>query len=179
MMKNKKINLNNGCTLVEMIVVVAIFSVLLFSTAGFFIMTIQARGKAQTRIEAQEQARIAIERISYDIRRASGINTSNFGVNLALSSSSVLSLVASSTRNPTIYSVSNGILNVKYGTGSTTALTSRDVTVSNLVFTNLSSTNGRSKNILINMTLTKADPTGKTLTDVIYPVETTVEIMGK
>ncbi len=178
--KIKNSKLVSGFTLVEMIMVIAIFSVLLFAIAGFFIMTIQSRGKSQARIEVQEQARTAIERVAYDIRRATSTTLAlGANVNVATGSASFNLISSVASRNPTIFTVSNGILYVKYGTGSTTALTSKDVTINSLIFTNLSSTNGRSKNILVNMIFTKADPTGKTSSDINYPIETTVEIMGK
>ncbi len=177
--KNK--GLKSGVTLVELLLVVGIFALLLTSVAGFFIMTVQGRGKSQAHIEAQEQARFAMQKITYEIRRATSTNpSSSFGVNFASSSLYTLSLVtpaSASSRNPTIFSVASGTLFIKQGTGSTTALTSKDVTVSSLIFTNLSS--GKSKDILVNMTISKVDPTGNTALNVNYPLETTVEIEGK
>lgn len=165
----KKLSSQKGFTLVEFLLVLAIFSLVIVATAGFFIMTLQGRAKAQVHIEVQEQARLALERITYEIRRANGVNSASGGT-LSLS-------MSSSSRNPTVFSLTNGTLFMTQGTGSSTPLTSSYASVTSLSFTNLSS--GKSKNILIAMTLSKPDPTGNPTLSTIYPLEEAVEIRGK
>ncbi len=180
--KNLKFkNQKSGTTLVELLLVIGIFALLLISIAGFFIMTVQGRGKSQAHIEAQEQARFAMQKMTYEIRRAASVNgNSNLNVNFASSSAYTFSLVEPTSgvsRSPTVFSVVSGILYEKQGAGTSTALTSKDVSVTNLMFTNLSS--GKSKNILVNLTISKPDPTGNASLTINYPLETSIEIEGK
>ncbi len=109
----KKNNNMKAFTLVELLLVIGIFSVLLTVTAGFIIMTLQSGSKSQAHIEVQEQARIAADRIAYEIRRASGIVSTSSYTNLALNPALSFGLVSTSspTRSPIIFSVLNGILN--------------------------------------------------------------------
>ncbi len=179
----KKSNNKKGYTLIELIIVIGIFSLLIASITGFFVVTIRGKAKSQARIEAQEQARIVVDRIAYEIRRAKSVNAlSKVNINLASSSGSTFILdvpATASSRNPTTFSVVNGILYMKYGTDTAIPLTSKDISITSLVFSNLTSANNRSKNVLVSMNVFKASPTGQTATDVNYPIETAIEIKGK
>src|SRR6185369_17697825 len=155
----KKTRTKKGFTLVELIIVIAIFTLVIGATLKFFIATLSGRAKAPTHIEAQEQARLAEDHIIYEIRRANGIaGTSVFGTNLASSTGSLDLTMSVPARNPTSFSLASGTIYIKQGANAKIALTSNDVTVTNLTFTNLSSSNGRSKDILMNMTVLRPDP---------------------
>lgn len=181
MQKNTMKKNATGFTLVELILVIAIFSIIIASITSFFVLVIRGKGKSVTRVEAQEQARIAMNRMTYEIKRStSASSSSKFDVNIATTSTSTFILVSSvSARNPTVFNVSNGILYMKYGTSASVALTSKDVSISNLMFSKYASTNGRSNGIVVSMTVYKADASGQTANDVYYPLETAVEISGK
>ncbi len=177
----KKVNDKKGFTLVEMILVIAIFSVIIASITGFFVMIIRGKAKSITRVEAQEQARIAINRIAYEVKRSTGVNViSKLDVEIATSASSTFVINSSDVpRNPTTFNVSNGILYMKYGSSTPVALTSRDVSVSSLIFSKYSGAYAnRSNGVVINMTVYKLDGNGQTEFDVYYPIETAIEILG-
>ncbi len=170
-----------GFSLVELMISIGIFSILILTLAGLFTMTLYGSSKSKTRIEAQEQNRLALEHMTYEIRRANGIFAgASFGVNLAANANASVGFTMSdSTHNPTTFSVASGILYIKQGANPAVALTSTDAAVSSLIFTNLSTANGRSKDILVSMIVTKPDPTGIAALNVTYPMEMAVEITGK
>lgn len=165
----------------ELLVVIAVFTIIIGSMAKFFISTISGRAKVQTHIEAQEQARLAEDHLIYEIRRAKAlVASSNFGINLAASSGSSLGLtMPDAAKSPTTFSVASGILYIQQGANAKVALTSNDVSVTNLTFSNLSPVGGRSKDILMNMTVTKPDPTGMTALNVNYTLETGINLEGR
>ncbi len=170
-----------GFSLVELLIVIAVFTVIIGSMAKFFMSTITGRAKVETHIEAQEQARLAEDHIIYEIRRAKGIVAgSNFGVNLSQNTSFSLGLIMpDSSKSPTTFSVASGIIYIQQGTNAKVALTGNDVAVTNLTFTNLSPATGRSKDILMNMTVNKPDPTGTTALNVNYYLETSTNLEGR
>ncbi len=170
-----------GFTLVELILVIALFSIIMGAILNFFIATLSGRVKAAAHMEVQEQARFVGDRLAYEIRRSTKIEAvSVFGTNLAATSTGTLSLdMVDSSRTPTVFSVASGILYMKQGTSAAVALTSNDVSVTNLTFTNLSLSNGRSKHILVNFTLSKPDPAGIATLTIVYPMEMSVEMRGK
>jgi len=169
-----------GFTLVELIVVVAVFAVVGGIAISVFLSILTGRAKAQTRAELQEHARLGVSRMVYEIRRARGIEvTSDFGVNLAVDGSATLDLDMPAVPNdPTTFSVASGILLMTQGTGSAVELTSNDVTISNLTFENRTVGNGRSRNITFTLTLTHQDPTGRPV-DLSYTIESGAELRGK
>jgi len=110
--------------------------------------------KARTRHEVQQNARFAIERIVRDARSATDVNTgtSTFDVH-----PSVLSLAHDNPlRDPTIFSVSGGRLQVMEGSNGPYYLTSSDVTVTNFIV-NDRSVSGRTKNLKIALTMQYAN----------------------
>ncbi len=159
-----------GFTLVELVVVISLFTVIGGLAIGFFISTITGRAKAQARIETQEHARFAMHRMAYEIRRAQGIElTSDFGVNLATTSGATLDLdMADAARDPTTFDVA----------GSAVELTSDDVSVTSLTFDDRSSPNGRSTNIKMTLTVEHA-ATAPTDLPFSFTLHTTVELRDK
>lgn len=126
-----------GFTLIEMLLYVAIISILITAMISFSWDAIYGGVRSSTEQEVNQNTRLAAKRILYEIRNASGVNIVS-GSTLNLSSSD-------SSRNPTVIDVSGGRLRIGYGasgpcpTSSPCYLTSNQVTVSNLIFTNLSS----------------------------------------
>lgn len=139
-----------GMTYIEVLVYVFVMSIILLAF-GYFAVNLlydRTRGTAQT--ETRETGRIAMERIIQEIERAKSVRTtsSTFGQNLALAANGgkMLSLqMASSTLDPTEFSVLNNILYIKQGSATASPMTPETVRVSQLQFENLSV--GKARNI--------------------------------
>jgi type II secretory pathway pseudopilin PulG len=146
MIKNifKKIkNKNFGFTLVETLIYIAIMSIVLVSFITFILSISNSRNKAFVVQEVQANARIAMNIISQKIKTANDVN---IGDSVFGADPGVLSLaMQDANKNPTIINLSqdNGILQIKEGTNDPIQVTSSDVQITNLVFSDF--TNGTSK----------------------------------
>lgn len=167
-----------GMTLVEILVVMFLFVLIATFSINFLIMSVTGHAKAQANIEVQEHARAAMQRIIYEVRRAQGFEAeADFDVNLALSADASFDLdMPDAGRDPTIFKVQNGVLTLKQGDGSAQELTADDVTVTHLTFANRSTLNGRSRNIVINLTVMHPDPTGAASLDIEYHLQASAEL---
>lgn len=151
-MKIKNINNKiNGFTLVEVIIYVAIFSIFVGSLASFSNLINSSRTNNQITLEVNNQGNQAVRVITQSIRNATAINSPTVGTN----SSSLSINTTTPSKNPTVFSVSGGILYITEGVSAQVALTNNKVSVQNLSFNNLSkpSTSG---SIQIRFTLNNA-----------------------
>ncbi len=138
-----------GFTLIETVIYVAITAGLLVALTSFILTISGSRNKSFSQQEVNANVRLALSIISHKIKSANGINfaTSTFGVHPG-----VLSLsMASSTLNPTVFSLDgNGRLILTEGVGASKFITSPQIKITNLVFSNLTS-DGSHGNIGINL----------------------------
>lgn len=138
-----------GFTLIEMLLYVAVAGIVLTSLVGFGWNMIGIGAKNGTHHDAVSNARLASEKLTFFIREATDIDTanSNFGVNLASVPGSKVTLRGAAPNDPTVFDISSGTLRVTQGVSAPVALTSSNISVSSLVFTNASSADGKAKNI--------------------------------
>lgn len=141
-----------GFTLIETLIYIAVIGLVVSSFVVFSVSVSQSGNKTFVTQEVHANARHALDIMSGRIRASTGVNTeaSTFG-----SDPGVLSLsMAASGSNPTVLSLSgdDGVLQITEGVGSAVALTSDEVKVTNLVFTNLTPTGAR-ESIRIQMTV--------------------------
>ena len=155
----------SGFTLVEIVIYMAVLFIFLLAVTQYAITMVQTAQKARTVHEVEQNARFAMERIVREIQSANGINT---GSSTFASHPGVLSLSHDiAGEDPTVFDLSGGQLRITQGAGGTPyALTSNDVTVSNLVFTNLSIVD-RTQNIHVAMTVTQSNVTDTAYTSTI------------
>lgn len=145
-----------GFTLIELLLYVIIISILLFVTSMFFGTLLEGRVKHQVVGEVEQQGVQVMHVITQSIRNSVGINspaTSTSGTILSLA-------MATSTLNPTIFDSFSGIVRIKEGVSSTIQLVSSRVSVTNLLFENLSRP-GTSGIIRVSFTLTHNNPGGR------------------
>lgn len=165
-----------GVTLVELIVVIAVFAVVGGASVGFFVSTYTGRAKAHARAELQGQVRFAAARVAYEIRRARGFEAaSDYGVNLASVPGTLDLDIEDVADDPTTFDVSAGVLRMSQGAGPFVALTSDEVTVTDFTVDDRTSGNGRSRNLKVTLTARIQDPTGTTALDYSYTVTTAAE----
>ena len=139
---------NSGMTLVELILYIALLSIFIGGAITFSWDVIYGRIKSNTQRIISQNLRIVSKRMAYEIRNATAISIPN---------SSTISLTMSdSSRNPTVFDLSGGRIRIGFGlsgpcpTSSPCFLTSNELTISNLTFTNLSS--GASTNTQVSIT---------------------------
>lgn len=149
--KNQK-----GMTYIEVLVYVFVVTIILLAF-GYFAVNLlydRTRGAAQT--ESREAGRLAMERLIREIERAKSVRTasSTFGQNLALAANGgkLLSLqMASSTLDPTEFSVLNNVLYIKQGSATGSPITPQTVRVTELQFENLSV--GKARNVDVSLSV--------------------------
>lgn len=143
---------NNGFTLVETLIYIAIVGGIMVTFISFSLNISAARNKVYSAQEVQSNARLALDIITKKIQSASSVSTtaSVFGSNPG----TLYLIMSSSTLNPTIISLSanTSSLQIKEGAASTTVITSNVVSVSNLVFNNWSASSTR-ENIGVNLSV--------------------------
>jgi Tfp pilus assembly protein PilW len=125
-----------GFTLVELIIYIAISTIVVVALLNVMIVILGAREKTTVRTEVQQNLRFALDRITSTAHDAVGLNTgtSTFG-----SAAGVLSFaMTGSTLNPTIYSRCGSRICIKEGSASSVAITASGALVDEFRITNLS-----------------------------------------
>ena len=152
---------NQGFTLFELIIYIAIVGIILVAMTGFLWNVILGNMKETAHIEVQQNGRFAIIKMTQEIKKATGI-ISPLLLPPPLNISDTLSLtLAADHLNPTVFDVVGGKLRITQGGSSPYELTSDQVIVSSLQFTNLSylDTPGT---IRIEMTIDHINPGART-----------------
>ncbi len=171
-----------GMTYIEVLVYLFVISVAILIFMLFAASLLFDRTRATSVIESQEHARIAIARMEAEISEARGINaaSSTFGVDLALPAygGSVVSFsMASSTLNPTEFSIQDHILYIRQGSATATPLTPEGVHVRELIFRNHSS--GRARNVGIVITTEYAHSAFNQIFTASTTLRSAVELRGR
>ncbi len=149
-------NNNQGFTLVELLLYIAVTSIILLTISAFLTTLLESRVKNQTILEVESQGVQVMQLITQTLRNGANINTPLVGTN-----SSTLSVdTYNNTLNPTIFDISSGVIRVKEGASPVVALTNARVTASALNFENLSRAD-TSGTIRITFTLTYINSSGR------------------
>lgn len=144
--------MQNGFTLIELLIYIAIVGAVAVTFVNFSVSISNSGNKSFVVQEVHGNGRVALDLISQRIRAATGVNTGSSTFN---SDPGVLSLeMADAAKNPTIINLTadDGVLQIKEGASSAIAITSDEVKITNLVFTNLTPTGAR-ENIRIQLTV--------------------------
>ena len=138
-------SLERGFTLIELIIYIAIVAIILTSLIPFAWNVIEGGAKSATEQEVFANARYVSERIKYEIRNASGINS--------VSATSISLSETSGAVNPTVIDLSSSNIRITQGAGSPINLNSSNTTISGLTFTNYTSGDNKTKNIQFTFTV--------------------------
>lgn len=151
---------NSGYTIIEMLLYIAIFSLIIGSILSVAMSISNQRIQNQVTQEVDYQGNLAINSITQNLRNAISINTptpTNTSANLSFNTSIA-------TNNPSIYDTTSdqGVNKLRFRAGSSASeyLTSSRVTMSNLSISNRAIV-GAKDSIYISFTLTYYNPTGK------------------
>ncbi len=147
---------NQGFTLIETLLYVALTSILLLALSAFLFILLESRIKNQTIAEVEQQGLQVMQLITQTVRNAEAITSPSIGT----SASTVTLDVVTAANDPTVFDLSGGVLRITEGAGSPISLSNTHVTVSSLTVQNLSraSTPGT---IRIFFTLTHVNPDGR------------------
>jgi len=148
MISQTSVNTNNGFTLIEVILYVAIVTIVITALVQFAIVIVNNNTKSATQQEVYNNARFISEKIKYEIRNASGINS--------LSTSQIILATTDVNTNPTTVSLSGNNIFIKRAGFAPINLNSTYTTISNLSFINYSSSDLKTKNIQYTFTISAA-----------------------
>ncbi|MBI2797737.1 prepilin-type N-terminal cleavage/methylation domain-containing protein [Candidatus Saccharibacteria bacterium] len=149
-----------GYTLVELLLYVAIFSLIIGTILAVATSAADQKIKNQITQEVDYQGQLVLTNITQAIRNAAAVNSPTTG-----NAASLLSLsTAIAANNPTVYDLvqdqSVNKIRLRQGANTTSLLTSSRVTASKLLFTNRTITGGKDS-IDITFTLTYYNPANK------------------
>lgn len=151
--------LSKGFTFIELILYISIVTIMLSAIIPFAWNIIGTSAKSSAEQEVFSQARYVSERVKYEIRAASGIDaaSSNFDVNLASNPSQKLRLTEESPVNTLDISVTAaGQVQLDPGNDAAYTINSSDTKVTDLTFTNYTSTDNKTKHIQFTFTIDDA-----------------------
>ena len=134
-----------GFTFIELILYVAILTIILSALVPFAWNAVETGVKSAVQQEVNANARYISERIKYEIRNSTGINS--------VAATSISLATSTPATNPTIIDLSAGNIRIKQGAGSTMNLNSANTVVNSLTFTNYTSGNNKTKHIQFVMTV--------------------------
>lgn len=126
----KKLHLQKGTTLLEIVLYIGILTILLSALIPFAWNLVDSGAKSSTNQEIFTQGQYVADRITYEIRNASSINS--------VSATQISLATANAATNPTTISLNNGVINMQQGVASPIALNSVNTKVTSLNFTNYS-----------------------------------------
>jgi type II secretory pathway pseudopilin PulG len=162
-------------TLVETLIYIAIIGGAVTAFVNFSISVSNSRNKTYVVQEVQANARTALDIVGQNIRGATGVNTasSTFGSNPG----ALYLTMASTTLNPTIFDINDGVLQMTESTSSpvVTSIVSDEVRITNLIFTNLTGSSTR-ENIRVEMTMEYNNPSGAKEFEYEQSVQTAVSV---
>lgn len=134
-----------GFTFIELILYVAIVTIILSALVPFAWSAIETGVKSAVQQEVNANARYISERIKYEIRNATGINS--------VAAASISLATSTPATNPTVIDLLAGNIRIKQGAASAVNLNSANTVINSLTFTNYTSLDNKTKHIQFVMTV--------------------------
>lgn len=171
----KNFKRQQGFTLVEIVLAFAIIAVFITSISYFAFDIMKTKIKGQTVLEVQQNARFAMQKMSYTIRHsAAGIDTGDS--QFAPANPGRLHLnMGSGAGDDVVFDVNNGALRMQVGANPAVYLTTNETQITTLTFTNNSVPGGKG-NISIKLTMEDRSINDKPEYNYTYSVENSVSI---
>jgi len=123
--------MKKGFTLIEMLISIAIFSVIIVAFIGIMVVVLQIQTQSSSSVAVNQESQFLLQKVQYYVESASLIN-----IPTSTATSTLQFLVASSSNDPSYIKLSSGTVYLQQtGSGPLLALTSPKVVVTNLSFT--------------------------------------------
>jgi Tfp pilus assembly protein PilW len=122
-----------GFTLVELLLYLAVTSIIVTSVSGFFITMLEARVKFQVMSEVEQQGAQVMQQMTQTVRNGSTITSPTTGA----TGTGLTITVPTGALSPTVFDLSGGVIRVTEGAGAAEPLTNNRVTASALSVQNL------------------------------------------
>lgn len=152
----KYLRRQSGFTLLELLLYLGISSIIILATSALVQVIFEARIKAQTVTEVEQQGQQAMQMMTQTLRNATGITSPAAGA----SAVSLTATVPTGSLSPTVMDLSGGQIRIKEGTGAATPITNSKVTVSGLTFKDLGPSTAASS-VQIKFTVSYINNSGK------------------
>lgn len=123
-----------GFTIIELLLYVSIASIMFIAITVFIATLLESRVKNQTIAEVEQQGLAVAQTMTSIIRNADTLSAPTIG---STGTSATLTVV-DGAKSPTVFDLSSGVLRIKEGNGTATALTNDQVVASGVSFQNLS-----------------------------------------
>ncbi len=146
-----------GFSLVEMILYVAISSIMLLSLAMLLSFLLSGRIKNQSIADVNQQGLQVMQLVTQTIRSARSVDSPGIGA----TSTSLSLTMPDPLLSPTVFDVVNGVVRIKEGSGQAIPLTNSHVTVYPFVFQNISATTSTDRIIRLVFTIDHNNPSGR------------------
>jgi len=142
--KNLKLKINNGFTLVEIILYMTLVSIFILTLTDIFTAILDVKTESEATSSVEQDGRFILARMAYDIHGIPANWTVNPPNALGDTSNSLRWILTSPCCFSATYSLNNGNLQLAYPAGfGTYNLNSSETTVSNLSFTKRGNTGGK------------------------------------
>lgn len=146
-----------GFSLVEMLLYVAISSVMLFSLSLLLSFLFGGRVKNQSITDVNQQGLQVMQLITQTVRNAKSVDSPALGA-----TDTSLSLTMSDPLlSPTVFDISSGTVRIKEGSNPLIPLTNSHVTVSSFIFQNISSTSSTDRIVRLSFTMDHSNPSSR------------------
>lgn len=170
-MENRRIKQNNGFTLIELLLYIALTTIMVGVLGGIGNNVLASRAKANALGEVHYSAQFVLEKIISTVQKAESIDLPAVGA-----TSTTLSLsMTDVSKDPTVFSLSNGVLSIREGSGPTTTLSTNAVQVEEFTITNVSYSNAPDS-VRIKMYIEAYNPEGRQEYEARETFYTTVNI---
>lgn len=152
-------NNNAGYTYIELILYIAIVTIMMQALIPFAWNIIQGGVKSSIQQEVFSQSRFISEKLKFEIRNAKDIVAaqSDFDVNLASDQTKKITLQTLGGQT-IIVDVQSGIVRIKRGSNPAIPLNAANIQVTDLTFSNYSSIDNKSKHLGFTLTASSSNP---------------------
>ena len=167
----------SGLTLVEIIIYVAILSLIATAFMTMSINMLALKTKSISQQEIGSNLRLISQKINYEIRNAKSIS--------ATTTSSITLTLSDSARSPTVFDLNNGNIRMGFGssgncpTSNPCILNSSDINISTFSVVNLSSGDSKTQNINYTLSGNYINNSGRSEFDANGSINDSVEVRSR